>query len=83
MPLPANVPTVPVTLFSNAALQKAIDDKMDSLGPETTGGLLVHADLQGAVIKVTKAGEHWSVDVAAGITYGGQFEGQVDVIYRW
>lgn len=78
-------PIVPVSLFSDAALQKAVDDAMDRLPPGTKGGFLFHVDLKDAGIAVQKKGEHWSVSLAAGITYDGplNFEAGLYVAGHW
>lgn len=86
IPTPYPAPqTTTVRLFSDAALQAAVDKVMADLPPDKLG-FIAHADigLDGvptAVVSVVKrVGDHIAIEAAGIYTWGKELKAQVEVV---
>lgn len=72
------------TVFSDAALQAAVD-RAAALVPEgQSSAVVAHADLTGASLSVlVKLDDHWSVQAAAVTKWNGPLSAEADLIASW
>jgi hypothetical protein len=72
------------TIFSDVALQKAVDSAMSKIPVGHTFAIVAHADLNGATLTaVCKANDHWTIQAAAIKPWKGPLSAEAEVIASW
>lgn len=71
-------------VFSNAALQKAVDAALDKIPDGQKSAIIAHADLDGAKLTaMVKLDDHWSIQAAVIKPWKGPLEAEAEVIASW
>jgi hypothetical protein len=71
-----------IRTFSDANIQKAIDQALTKLPSGHTVAAVAHADLNGASVSlVVKLGDKWSVMAGAYQPYKGKLSAEAEVIW--
>jgi len=72
------------SVFSDDALQKAVDNAMNKIPEGHKFAVVAHADLNGAsVTAVSKVNDHWTIQAACIKPWKGPLSAEAEVIASW
>jgi hypothetical protein len=72
------------TVFSDSALQAAIDHAVASIPAGQDSALVAHADLDGASLSVVvRVADHWTIQAAAIKPWTGPISAEAEIVASW
>jgi hypothetical protein len=72
------------TIFSDTALQNAIERAAASIPEGQDSAIVAHADLDGASLSVlVRVADHWSIKAAAVKPWHGPLSAEAEIVASW